>query len=172
MLVTARAGQSLFCTAYDTKLLMMCHIVLVVWGFTCIAVQCFSALATSSSTPDTMEHNPSTCRIVMPEADSKCCCILFLQVLTQGSKDLCNGHAHGLGVVHSVASCAIHTAVVNVNGGLRTTVPAWPPSCVLQLLLFSADLLHQEASSQVELPATVCRLSGHACKMTGLNERE
>ena len=28
---------------------------------TCMAVQCRSALATSSSTPDTIEHNPSTC---------------------------------------------------------------------------------------------------------------
>ena len=27
---------------------------------TCMAVQCPSALATNSSTPDTMEHNPST----------------------------------------------------------------------------------------------------------------
>jgi len=71
VLVTARASQSLLFTAHDTQILMMCQSVLVERGFTCIAVQCFSALATSSSTPDTMEHNPSTCRTVMPEADAK-----------------------------------------------------------------------------------------------------
>lgn len=31
---------------------------------TCMAVQCLSALATSSSTPDTIEHNPSTYTVV------------------------------------------------------------------------------------------------------------
>ena len=106
MLVTSRADHSLLFTACDTRIVIIYQIVFVVRGFTCIAVQCFSALATSSSTPDTMEHNPSTYSTVMPEADAKCCCILFLQVLRQGSKGLCHGHARGLSVVHSMASCA------------------------------------------------------------------
>lgn len=160
MLVTARAGQSLLCTAYDTKLLMMYQIVFVIMGFTCIAVQCFSALATSSSTPDTMEHNPSTCRTVRPEADAKCCSILFLQAFRQASEDLCNGDAECFAICGKLRST--HSSG-NRRQQLESDLPAWPPSCMLQLLLFSAHLLDQGASSQVQLPARNCRLSGYAC---------
>ena len=39
---------------------------------TCIAVHCLSALANNSSTPDTIEHNPSTCITIKPLPGAKC----------------------------------------------------------------------------------------------------
>ena len=43
---------------------------------TCIAVHCLSALANNSSTPDTIEHNPSTCITIKLLPAAKHCIIL------------------------------------------------------------------------------------------------
>ena len=45
-------------------------------GTTCIAVHCLSALASNSSTPDTIEHNPSTCITIKLLPAAKHCIIL------------------------------------------------------------------------------------------------